>query len=325
MDFSPVFPTQPSSAELTLQPSPYASRLAQAYHRQRSAVAYQVKMPERVREEAKARVLQAGGDPECWQLVLSESELQFGQYRGQTFKWLLSHDVGYTCAILVSHQKEREGGNTSQSPLSANKDALTSYAQLFPQMTGAIQQRRMREGTLSVRGMDQTLVGFGARARETYQSPYESTSSESQTYVQWLRKQKVKVGSRMHTLQAYMLGRDMAAQQTALQPPSSAAASADPSEPLDDVLLAAAMEVDSQLVRDAPPAVSPPGPSLPPAVPLAGDGPGQPANLASTSGAELLPMSWRLTLPEEQQDWLGWALFTRGAGGQLVLTSELRR
>ncbi|XP_042275251.1 uncharacterized protein LOC121902118 [Thunnus maccoyii] len=156
------------------------------------------------------------------------------------------------------------------------------------------------------------------------QSLYESTSSESQTYVQWLRKQKVKVGSRMHTLQAYMLGRDMAAQQTALQPSSSAAASADPSEPSDDVLLAAAMEVDSQLVRDAPPAVSPPGPSLPPAVPPAGDGPGQLANLASSSGAELLPRSWRLTLPEEQQDWLGRARFTRGAGGQPVLTSELR-
>ena len=89
--------------------------------------------------------------------------------------------MDFILVILVSHQKEREGGDTSQSPLSANKDALTSYAQLFPQMTAAIQQRRMREGTLSVRGMDQMLVGFGAHARETYQSLYESTSSESQT------------------------------------------------------------------------------------------------------------------------------------------------
>ena len=93
---------------------------------------------------------------------------------------------------------------------------------------------------------------------------------------------------------------------------TGAAASADPSEPSDDVLLAAAMEVDSQrecvyiyeykhpylcisgnrVTRVsgpvvAPPAVSPPGPSLPPAVPPAGDGPGQPANLASSSGAEV--------------------------------------
>ncbi|XP_044025644.1 uncharacterized protein LOC122863319 [Siniperca chuatsi] len=335
MDYRPSFRREPSLSELTLQPSRDASRLAQAYRRKGSAVACQVKMPDRVREEAKARVLQAGGDPTCCQLVLSESELQFGQYRGQTFKWLLSHDVGYTCSLLVSHQKEREGGDTSQSPLAANKDALASYAQLFPEMTAVIRQRRMREGSLSVRGMDNTLVGFGAHAGETYRSLYESTSSESRTYLQWVRKQKVYAGSRMHTLQVYVLGRDNEvaaakpsaappARQTAPQPPSSAAST----DPSDDMLLAAAMLVDSQLDRDAPPAVTAPGPSVTgpslPAVPPAGDGPGQPAHPASASGAQLLPKSWRMTLPEEQQDWLGRALFTRGTGGQPVLTADLR-
>ncbi|CAL8311575.1 unnamed protein product [Lota lota] len=98
MDFRPCLRIQPSSSDLTLQPSPEACWL---------------KTPERVREEATARVLQAGGDPACLELVLSESELQFGQYRG----WLLSHDVGYACSPLASHQKEREGGDTSESPL----------------------------------------------------------------------------------------------------------------------------------------------------------------------------------------------------------------
>ena len=87
------------STALTLKAS--ASALEASTANRRSTAAYSVKRPEVVREEAKARILQAGGDPECWQLVLSESQLQFGQYRGQTFKWLLGHDVGYACGILA--------------------------------------------------------------------------------------------------------------------------------------------------------------------------------------------------------------------------------
>lgn len=38
---------------------------------------------------------------------------------------------------------------------------------------------------------------------------------------------------------------------------------------------------------------------------------------------QLLP-GWRRTLPQEQQDWLDLALFSRGVSGQPVLTTELR-
>ncbi len=116
MDYRPAFRIKPSSSDLTLRPSADASRLAQDHRRRGSAEAHPVKTPERVRDEAKAHIVQAGGDPECWQLVLSESELQFGQYWGQTFKWLLGHDVGYACSRIVSHQKGRDGGDTSDTP-----------------------------------------------------------------------------------------------------------------------------------------------------------------------------------------------------------------
>ena len=169
--------------QLTLEPSPEATALAGTYHRPGSAVSPEIKRPETVREEAKARVLLAGGDPECMQQVLSENELQFGQYQGQTLKWLLSHDVGYACAVLMSHQKEREAGDTSQSPLAINKDALASYAQLFPELMQVIQWRRMCEGSLSVRDKDQTLVGFGVFADLTFRDLYESTSSDCRMQV----------------------------------------------------------------------------------------------------------------------------------------------
>ncbi|CAL8311590.1 unnamed protein product [Lota lota] len=131
-------------------------------------------------------------------------------------------------------------------------------------------------------------------------------------YLRWVRKQIVKAVGRFHTLQLYLADRDTEAAADRTQP-----------EPSDAELIAAADAAESQLARDAPPAVTPPGPSAP-AFPPAGDVPGQPLPPVLTSGTELLPRSWRQTLPEEQQDWLGRAMFTRGTGAHPVLTSELR-
>lgn len=46
--------------------------------------------------------------------------------------------------------------------------------------------------------------------------------------------------------------------------------------------------------------------------------------LTETRLFQLLPSGWRATLPEEQQDWVGRALFTRGASGRPTLTTDLR-
>ncbi len=68
--------------------------------------------------------------------------LQFGQYQGKSFKWLLSNDIGYASMVLAAHQREREGGNTTQSAVMGNKDALLGYAGLFPDVMAAISERR---------------------------------------------------------------------------------------------------------------------------------------------------------------------------------------
>lgn len=178
MDYRPVFRIELPSSELTLRPSPDALKVAQAFHDRGSSEVWRVKMPAKVSEEAVARIQRGGGDPRCSQLVLSESELQFGQYRGQTFRWLLTHDLGYAVALLASHRKERAGGDVSASPLMVNKDALASYAQLFPEMVAAVEGRCATEGTGSHRSQDQSLVGFGAHSGMTYVSLYESSSPE---------------------------------------------------------------------------------------------------------------------------------------------------
>lgn len=169
---APVFRFEPS--ELTLQPS------VEAFFRQQGpSPAWKLKTPDRVREEARARVSQMGGEPTNPQEVLAESELQFGQYRGLTFRWLLGNDVGYACGVIASH--ERESGDTTQTPLMEHKDALTSYARLFPPMVAAIARRKMSEGSKSVRGLDSTVVGFGAHAHVSFKSLYEAKETESRT------------------------------------------------------------------------------------------------------------------------------------------------
>ncbi|XP_017210681.1 uncharacterized protein isoform X2 [Danio rerio] len=175
MDYSAQFRRE-ATGELTLKPSPEAVALAAAYRKiptpGRSWPAA------RVKEEAIARVAAAGGDSSCHQLVLSESALQFGQYRGKTFKWLLSNDVGYAAMVLAVHQREREAGDTTQSFIMGNKDALLRYAGLFPVMMAAISERRVREGHGTPAQEDQVLVGFGNFAAMSFKDLYEATVTE---------------------------------------------------------------------------------------------------------------------------------------------------
>ncbi|XP_028435841.1 uncharacterized protein LOC114556911 [Perca flavescens] len=78
------------------------------------------KTPQEVEAEAEARVLSEGGDPRNERLVLSMFMIQFGQYKDQTFKWLLENDLSYAAKMVACHEKRRQ--NTKcQSSLMANK------------------------------------------------------------------------------------------------------------------------------------------------------------------------------------------------------------
>ncbi|XP_062239342.1 uncharacterized protein LOC133949157 [Platichthys flesus] len=153
----------------------------------------------------------------------------------------------------------------------------------------------------------------------------QDKNRDCRRYLKRLKRVDVKGGTLKHTLQVYVLGRDIEVpaagpsaapptQQIAPQTPSGAASAGSSSEVSDDVLLAATVEVNTQFSVARPPL---------PAVHPADDDPGLPRTPPMSTGAQLLPEGWRQTLPEEQQDWVGQALFTRGADNQPVLTSEL--
>lgn len=180
MAFVPDFKFETSTCEVTLRPSEAAVAVAQQIKKEGATVTA-VLTGKRVKEDARARVSHRGGDPEEPKEVLAESWLQFGKYRGQTFKWLLGNDVGYATGIIVSHMKESESGSGPQTPLSQNKDALVTYAKLFAPMAEVITRRRIRDGKASERGLDARLVGFGQHGHKTFKSLYMGKDRESKT------------------------------------------------------------------------------------------------------------------------------------------------
>lgn len=200
-----------------------------------------------------ARVAAAGGDTGNCQLVLSESALQFGQYRGKTFKWLLSNDIGYAAMVLASHRQERERGDTSVTAVMGNKDALLQYAGLFPDVRAAIQEWQVREGSGTPVQEDSLLVGFGNFATLTFKDLYNAKDKDRKGFIRWVRQKKdIRPGTKMEVLQKYIKRRDAekpGPKVPETPPPVGPSSSSAAEEPSDADLLAAAANVDVTAFR----------------------------------------------------------------------------
>ena len=176
MDHKPSFTFQAGTSDLQLMASKEAVRVSKE-NLKGAAQRLTFNTRELAEAQAVSRVTVLGGNPvDRWQL-LSQTELQFRQYRGQTLQWLLANDVGYTATILAGHQGEREGGDVSSTPLMWNKDALLEYASLFTSVMAAVSRKRA-PGTAAEH---EQLVGFGAWSAMTYREMYETVEKEPST------------------------------------------------------------------------------------------------------------------------------------------------
>nr|XP_055062937.1 uncharacterized protein LOC129445993 [Misgurnus anguillicaudatus] len=173
--------------------------------------AAKAKKPEEVEKEAQALVVSKGGDPGNGMLVLGCYSIQFGMYRGQTFRWLLENDVGYTTQLVASHQREREK-SASDSPLMANKDALVRYACAHPAFVEQLRFHRLYEearARASQPGCEgEALVGFGDYKEVTLKDLYSSEKKKHQNFVKYLRRMTPQPGTTMYTAKTYILARD---------------------------------------------------------------------------------------------------------------------
>ncbi|KAL6473055.1 hypothetical protein MHYP_G00192430 [Metynnis hypsauchen] len=123
------------------------------------------------------------------------------------------------------------------------------------QVAETIKQRRERSAKA-----DDCLVGFGAHKTCTYKELYESADREKKSYVQCLRGQSCKLGSKMDTLKKYIQKRDVdkAMPGCSLPRPGPSRVQSPKAEPTDDELMACALEVDIPAPPPAP--VTPPAP-----------------------------------------------------------------
>lgn len=94
-----------------------------------------------VHREAVERLRREGGDPADKVAVLGSFELQFGQYQGSTFKWLLENDLGYATYIVNSLVCERR----SDKPLSTSKFNFKNYIELFKEGRNALQLKARKD------------------------------------------------------------------------------------------------------------------------------------------------------------------------------------
>lgn len=85
-----------------------------------------------LRTDALTVVFQRGGDVSDRLEVMGEYVLQFGRYKGKSFRWLLENDVGYTLYLFS------------------------------------------REPAPPVASEGDNIVGFGARAKDTWRQIWES-------------------------------------------------------------------------------------------------------------------------------------------------------
>lgn len=76
--------------------------------------------PEVMHSQAVQKVEDGGGDPANRMDCLSEYRLQFGAYQGQSFRWILENDMGYSAYLVDSLRYEK----VTPVPLSSNKMAF---------------------------------------------------------------------------------------------------------------------------------------------------------------------------------------------------------
>ncbi|KAI4793352.1 hypothetical protein KUCAC02_032782 [Chaenocephalus aceratus] len=328
MEYKPSFSFQAGTSDLQLKASKEAVRVAKA-NSKRTAPRLTSNTRELAEAQAALRVSLLGGNPaDRWQL-LSQTELQFGQYRGQTFQWLLSQDLGYTATILAGHQGEREGGDVSSTPLMWNKDALLEYAGLFTAVMAAVRRKRA-PGTAAE---NDQLVGFGVFTAMTYREMYESVEKEPRTYRKWLRQQSVRrPGSQLAQLKEYIDRRDKEKQPVA----SSAASAAATSSAASAAATSSAASAAATSPAVSPSTTSPPKQRRKRKLAVLSSSEDEDDHLMVEAAAQveaalvtpppqlLLPAAWRSSLPAEQHEWVSRALFVADRAGRPVLSPELQ-
>jgi hypothetical protein len=97
--------------------------------------------PKQVHQNAVQMVIRLDGDRKDKLTVLGQYILQFGAFRGQSFKWMLENGLGYAGYLVDDLIKSKEVKNAS--PLSMSKFAFKEYVLGFDEGKEAVEMKKM--------------------------------------------------------------------------------------------------------------------------------------------------------------------------------------
>ncbi|KAL3993530.1 polycystin 1 [Sarotherodon galilaeus] len=155
-----------------------------------------------VRQNALTVVYQRGGDASDMKEVQGEYILQFGKYKGKSFRWLLENDVGYTMYLIKDLQKEEAAGTSVEE--GHGKESLHSFVQYalsFTEIKTLLDYEASRVSVAAEACEDDQLVGFGSRAKSTWKEIWDSRGDG---YADFIMRKSCSQGTRMHKLQQYL-------------------------------------------------------------------------------------------------------------------------
>ncbi|KAL2087147.1 hypothetical protein ACEWY4_018206 [Coilia grayii] len=126
---------------------------------------------DKIREHARSIVFMRGGDVSDRQEVLGEYTLQFGKYKGKTFRWLLENDVGYTVYLMKKvEEEERAGLFNPEGPKKDRLLSFTEYSRSFQDTEDLLKYLAEKTVEPSAVNEDDNLVGFGVHAKKTWRA-----------------------------------------------------------------------------------------------------------------------------------------------------------
>lgn len=132
----PTFQRLPSGI-LSLSDSA-AARAVKTEHRERNRAESESVI--RIKTQAERSVNALGGDVKNVKHLLGQHTIQFGQFRGMTFKWLLENAPGWVAFLIARDETSGETQGVGNRWL--NKMALRRYVYLFEESKELVRMKR---------------------------------------------------------------------------------------------------------------------------------------------------------------------------------------
>ncbi|XP_016315579.1 uncharacterized protein LOC107668272 [Sinocyclocheilus anshuiensis] len=149
-----------------------------------------------VRQHALTVVRQRGGDASDKREVLGEYILQFGKYKGKSFRWLLENDMGYTIYLMKTLQQEEAAGEFRAEGHSKHSlVSFVNYAHSFEEI----------ESPLSYVSTTPAAPAASSEDDQNYKSTWQEIwKSRADGYASCALGATCVPGTRMHKLQQYL-------------------------------------------------------------------------------------------------------------------------